>query len=214
MVDERLRKTALIVLPIMAAVTLIAVGATGAYFKDDVNIGNVFVLISIIGAAVFAFLSLLFRRKTGLVIGLMLAFLLATPVVFYLINKPTTTTFGEALPNHISSGQMITEIQIYSEMGKPFKSVTLESPEEMKSLLQIPSDMTLVTSDEGLSTHLYSIWLEGGSYEDEIQIVVGKDAVRIWGRMDGEGVGGEYKIEGENTLLQVIENGEFDWIKG
>ncbi|MGR9050422.1 hypothetical protein ACQ4XT_17460 [Halobacillus faecis] len=214
LINDRLRKTALIVLPLAAAALLIAVGLSGIYFKDDVEIGNVIVLIGMIGAAVFVFLSLLFKKRGKLVIGLVLAVFLATPVLFYLINKPTTTTFGEALPEPISSGQVVTEIKIYREMGKPFKSVTLKKTEEKNRILQIPSDMTLVTSDEGLSTHLYSIWLEGDSYGDEIQIIVGKGAVRILGRMDGEDVGGEYKIEGENMLLQVIENGEFTWEEG
>lgn len=214
LVNERLRKAWLISLPIIAVATLIIVGSSGAYFKEDLEIGNVALLMGLIGAAVLVFLSLLFRKKVGLVTGIVLCFIILTPVLFYLINKPTTTTFGEALPDHIHAAQMVTEIRIHTEMGKPFKTVTLENPEEMQSMLQTASDMTLVTSDEGYSRHLYSIWLEGDSYGDGIQIVVGKDGLRIWGSMGGETVEGEYKIEGENRLLQVIENGEFEWEKG
>lgn len=214
MVDERLRKVLLIVLPILTVVTLIGVGLSGIYFKDDVEVGNIVLLISLIGAALLTFLSLLFRKKAKGVTGVVLVFVLAVPVLFYFVNKPTTTSFGAALPDEIISAEVISEMKIYSERGRPFKSVTLENPDERKRILQKPSTMTLVTSDEGLSQHLYSIWIQGDSYEDEIQIIVGQEAIRILGNIDGEDVGGEYEIEGGNRLLQVIENGELDWKEG
>lgn len=214
MVDERLRKVLLIVLPILTVVTLIGVGLSGIYFKDDVEVGNIVLLISLIGAALLTFLSLLFRKKAKGVTGVVLVFVLAVPVLFYFVNKPTTTSFGAALPDEIISAEVISEMKIYSERGRPFKSVTLENPDERKRILQKPSTMTLVTSDEGLSQHLYSIWIQGDSYEDEVQIIVGQEAIRILGNIDGEDVGGEYEIEGGNRLLQVIENGELDWKEG
>ncbi|MEC3884663.1 hypothetical protein VKA52_13100 [Halobacillus sp. HZG1] len=214
MVDERLRKALLLVLPTLTVVTLIGVGLSGMYFKDDVEVGNIVLLISLIGAALLTFLSLLFRKKAKGVTGIVLVFVLAVPVLFYFVNKPTTTSFGAALPDEIISAEVISEMKIYSERGRPFKSVTLENPDERKRILQKPSTMTLVTSDEGLPQHLYSIWIQGDSYENEIQIIVGQEAIRILGSIDGEDVGGEYEIEGGNRLLQVIENGELDWKEG
>ncbi|MBN9654294.1 hypothetical protein J0K78_08450 [Halobacillus sp. GSS1] len=214
MIDERLRKALLIVLPILTVVTLIGVGLAGVYFKDDVEVGNIILLISLIGAALLTFLSLLFRIKAKGVTGIVLAFVLAAPVLFYFVNKPKTTSFGAALPDEITSAQVISEMKIYRERGRPFKSVTLEKPDEMMRILERSSNMTLVTSDEGLSQHFYSIWIQGASYGDEVQIIVGQEAIRILGSIDGEDVGGEYEIEGRNRLLQVIENGELDWKEG
>ncbi|RDY69889.1 hypothetical protein DXT76_16050 [Halobacillus trueperi] len=214
MINERLRKVMLIALPFIAVATLLGVGWSGAYLDDGVDIGNVILLISILGGAALAFLSLLFRKKTRLVTGMVITFFLVTPAVFYFVNKPTTTTFEEAMPDEISDAQVVTEMTIYDEKERQFKSVTLENLEEIKKILQSPSSMTLVTTDEGLSRHLYSIYLKGDSYEDEVRIIVGDDALRIMGSMDGEDLGAEYEVEGQNSLLQMIENADFKWEKG
>lgn len=133
-------------------------------------------------------------------------FLLAAALIIY-INSPSTSTIGNEmtdLQEKIGEIQELTITHHTSPQGNADieRHVTLENPEVIQQLL-----------DEAAPTEIKATDAPPPEYTYTINTVTSESRYLLFVYEEGISINNSdhYTIEGDNHLIQAIENGDYEW---
>ncbi|MGP4070768.1 hypothetical protein [Halobacillus sp. B29] len=129
-------------------------------------------------------------------------------VLFLIVNKTETRTLGDLIHNELTSYHVISEFYI-SGMGDEFTTVT--NQKEIEKNMNSFSEMDLKEVDDAPYVQ-YSVTIRTEE-NYEITVAVGEERIDVWDNQDGNGAGfGDmYEIEGDPSLLDVIQDSSYEW---
>ncbi|WP_181350739.1 hypothetical protein [Thalassobacillus sp. CUG 92003] len=142
------------------------------------------------------------------IFGIMSVIVVIGVVVFFMMNRPEKTTYGDLLHKELTSYDVINEVYI-KQVGDEFTTITNRN--DIEKIIENPADMNLKKVDDPPYVQ-YSVTIRTEEKNDPT-IAVGEERIHILGlkNEDGSDAGGMYEIEGNNSLLKVITETDYNW---
>ena len=142
------------------------------------------------------------------IVGIISVILVIGIVVFFIMNRTEATTLGDIIHKELASVDDINEIYLSNVEGE---YTTLTNLQDIEKVIENPANMNLNKVDNPPDVQ-YSLTIRTEN-ENDITIAVGEERIDIWDNKDGNdsGFGGIYKIKGDNSLLNVINESNYDW---
>ncbi|MGP4074782.1 hypothetical protein [Halobacillus sp. K22] len=142
------------------------------------------------------------------VMGLVSVIIMVGIVAFLVVNRTEATTFGELIHKELTSSEIISEVYI-SSVGD--ESTTITNREEIEKIIKNASAMDLTKVGDAPNVQ-YSLRLRTEE-NYEITVAVGEERIDVWDNKNGNdsALGGLYEIEGTNSLLEVIQESNYEW---
>lgn len=167
----------------------------------------IFFMISIWGFQSFMEWKYVEGKKYKLSLVLMAVSVVATFGIFFTYEKIMSTTYGEEISKYIGETEKIDKIEVTSmtfvqKKGYMNKNATITDQSLIHRFITEPSDMNLMKTRFGPGLgYFVTVYID----EDVYSLVVTESELRIEDK--------SYEIEGENKLLNLIENEQLEWVE-
>ncbi|WP_099353894.1 DUF4181 domain-containing protein [Fredinandcohnia onubensis] len=192
-------------------IVILFLGSAYVFFDID-NMNQVkwlliFFMISIWGFQSFMEWKYVEGKKYKLSLVLMVVSVIATFGIFFTYEKITNTTFGEEVSKYIGETEKIDKIELTwitldEAKGYIHSYSTITDQSMIQRLIFEPSDMDLMRTRFGPGLgYFVTVYID----EDVYSLVVTESELRIEDK--------SYEIEGENKLLNLIENEQLEWVE-
>lgn len=167
----------------------------------------IFFLISFWGFQSFMEWKYVEGKKYKLSLVLMAVSVIATFGIFFTYEKITNTTYGEEISKYIGETEKIDKIELTRSTldeakGYILSNSTITDQSTIQRLIFEPADMNLMKTRFGPGLGYFVTVYIG---EDVYSLVVTESELRIEDK--------SYEIEGENKLLNLIENEQLVWVE-
>lgn len=167
----------------------------------------IFFLISFWGFQSFMEWKYVEGKKYKLSLVLMAVSVIATFGIFFTYEKITNTTYGEEISKYIGETEKIDKIELTRSTldeakGYILSNSTITDQSTIQRLIFEPADMNLMKTRFGPGLGYFVTVYIG---EDVYSLVVTESELRIEDK--------SYEIEGENKLLNLIEEEQLEWVE-
>ncbi|MFD1778561.1 DUF4181 domain-containing protein [Fredinandcohnia salidurans] len=192
-------------------IVILFLGSAYVFFDID-NMNQVkwlliFFMISFWGFQSFMEWKYVEGKKYKLSLVLMAVSVIATFGIFFTYEKITNTTYGEEISKYIGETEKIDKIELTRSTldeakGYILSNSTITDQSTIQRLIFEPADMNLMKTRFGPGLGYFVTVYIG---EDVYSLVVTESELRIEDK--------SYEIEGENKLLNLIENEQLVWVE-
>lgn len=167
----------------------------------------IFFLISFWGFQSFMEWKYVEGKKYKLSLVLMAVSVIATFGIFFTYEKITNTTYGEEISKYIGETEKIDKIELTRSTldeakGYILSNSTITDQSTIQRLIFEPADMNLMKTRFGPGLGYFVTVYIG---EDVYSLVVTESELRIEDK--------SYEMEGENKLLNLIEEEQLEWVE-
>nr|WP_304216498.1 DUF4181 domain-containing protein [Fredinandcohnia onubensis] len=167
----------------------------------------IFFLISFWGFQSFMEWKYVEGKKYKLSLVLMAVSVIATFGIFFTYEKITNTTYGEEISKYIGETEKIDKIELTRSTldeakGYILSNSTITDQSTIQRLIFEPADMNLMKTRFGPGLGYFVTVYIG---EDVYSLVVTESELRIEDK--------SYEMEGENKLLNLIEEEQLVWVE-
>lgn len=192
-------------------IVILFLGSAYVFFDID-NMNQVkwlliFFMISFWGFQSFMEWKYVEGKKYKLSLVLMAISVIATFGIFFTYEKITNTTYGEEISKYIGETEKIDKIELTRSTldeakGYILSNSTITDQSTIQRIIFEPSDMNLTKTRFGPGLGYFVTVFIG---EDIYSLVITESELRIEDK--------SYEIEGENKLLNLIEEEQLEWVE-
>jgi hypothetical protein len=192
-------------------IVILFLGSAYVFFDiDNMNHAKwllIFFMVSFWGFQSFMEWKYVEGKKYKLSLVLMAVSVIATFGIFFTYEKITNTTYGEEISKYIGETEKIDKIELTRSTldeakGYILSDSTITDQSTIQRLIFEPADMNLMKTRFGPGLGYFVTVYIG---EDVYSLVVTESELRIEDK--------SYEIEGENKLLNLIEEEQLEWVE-
>jgi uncharacterized protein (UPF0333 family) len=192
-------------------IVILFLGSAYVFFDiDNMNHAKwllIFFMVSFWGFQSFMEWKYVEGKKYKLSLVLMAVSVIATFGIFFTYEKITNTTYGEEISKYIGETEKIDKIELTRSTSDEAKGYihsvsTITDQSTIQRLIFEPADMNLMKTRFGPGLGYFVTVYIG---EDVYSLVVTESELRIEDK--------SYEIEGENKLLNLIEEEQLEWVE-